>query len=266
MSKLKREIFIFTSLCLLICNSLWYFAYSNQESEFSVFFMMIASFFPMILTLVITKITKEGWDNLGIVFNLKKSWRIYLISIFGTVLLVYMANPILLLFFPKNISTTFTMKELIHIAVMLLLGIGCFIECMGEELGWISYLFPRLEKLLGTVFGCVVLGVIRATWHLGILVWMEHPVLSFIEIMMSNVCLQFFMVYLYKKSGSLFPCTISHGISNLMPIFLVYEKEWYYTSILPIIVAMIPELLFGVFGYIQLKRSGLLELHLIKGK
>lgn len=95
---------------------------------------------------------------------------------------------------------------------------------------------------------------------------MEHPVLSFIEIMMSNVCLQFFMVYLYKKSGSLFPCTISHGISNLMPIFLVYEKEWYYTSILPIIVAMIPELLFGVFGYIQLKRSGLLELHLIKGK
>lgn len=239
MSKLKREIFIFTSLCLLICNSLWYFAYSNQESEFSVFFMMIASFFPMILTLVITKITKEGWDNLGIVFNLKKSWRIYLISIFGTVLLVYMANPILLLFFPKNISTTFTMKELIHIAVML---------------------------LLGTVFGCVVLGVIRATWHLGILVWMEHPVLSFIEIMMSNVCLQFFMVYLYKKSGSLFPCTISHGISNLMPIFLVYEKEWYYTSILPIIVAMIPELLFGVFGYIQLKRSGLLELHLIKGK
>ena len=88
MSKLKREIFIFTSLCLLICNSLWYFAYSNQESEFSVFFMMIASFFPMILTLVITKITKEGWDNLGIVFNLKKSWRSCLAQYLGAWFLV----------------------------------------------------------------------------------------------------------------------------------------------------------------------------------
>ena len=259
MSKCKKEIIIYTSLCLLICNTLWYFAYSNQEADFSIFLLMIASFFPMFLTLVITKITKEGWDNLGIVFNLKRSWKIYLISILGTVFLVYLANPLLLLIFPKHISTTFTTKDLFQIAIMMLLGIGCFIECMGEELGWISYLFPRIEKLLGTTWGCVVLGVIRATWHLGILVFMEHPGISFFEILISNVCLQFFMVYMYKKSGSLFPCTISHGISNLMPIFLIYDKEWYYTHVLPIIIAMIPELLYAIFFYTQMKRSGLLK-------
>lgn len=142
---------------------------------------------------------------------------------------------------------------------MMVLGIGCFIECMGEELGWISYLFPRLEKLMGTTAGCIILGIIRACWHLGILVLMEHPILSFFELMVSNVCLQFFMVYMYKKSGSLFPCTISHGISNLMPIFLVYNENWYYTSILPIFVAMIPEILYGILSYIQMNKNNLLE-------
>ena len=258
MAKHKKEIIIFIALCLLISNPLWYLAYGNQESDYAIFFMMIASFSPMILTLIMTKITKEGWDNLGITFNLKKGWKIYLLSILGTTLLTYLADPVMLLLFPEHVTTTFTASNLTSIAIAMLLGTACFIECMGEELGWISYLFPRLEKVLGTMPACVVLGIIRAMWHLGILVLMDYPVVAFLEIMLSNISLQSFMVYMYKKSGSLFPCTISHGIANLMPIFLVYETSWYYTSVLPILVCFIPAAIYGVVGYLQMKKNGLL--------
>ena len=263
--KIWKKILIFTVLCLGISTPLWYLAYSNQEADYAVFCVMLASFLPAVLTLVITKITKEGWDNLGIAFNLKKSWKIYLLSMFGTTLLPYLADPLMLLLFPENVTTTFTPMELINIVIVMLIGTACFIECLGEELGWIGYLFPRLEKVLGTMPACVALGVIRATWHIGILVMMDYPVYGFIELLLSNVFLQSFMVYMFKKSGSLFPCTISHGISNLMPIFLVYDSSWYYTSILPMVVCLIPVVVYGVLAYLGMKKANLLCKKVVTG-
>ena len=259
MSNTKKEIIIFTIICLVVTNPLWYMAYKNPESDSAVFLTVIAGFFPMILALIITKITKEGWGNLGVKFNLKKGWKVYLISILGTTLLPYISDLLLMLIFQKHVTMNITTQAPLLILGAMLMGIACFIECLGEELGWIGYLFPRLEKVFGTTKACIFLGVIRALWHLGILIFMDFPIHSFFEIMLSNICLQFFMVYMYKKSGSLFPCTISHGISNLLPIFLVYENQWYYKSILPILVCSIPTILYGVLGYFQMKKSGLIE-------
>ena len=259
MNKVKKEITIFTIICLVVSTPLWYMAYKNPEADIAIFFTIAAGFFPMILTLVITKITKEGWGNLGIVFNLKKGWKIYLIAIFGTTLLPYISDLLLLLIFQKHVSVDIASNAPLLILGAMLMGIACFIECLGEELGWIGYLFPRLEKVFGTIMACVLLGIIRAVWHLGIFAFIEFPIHSFFELMLSNIFLQFFMVYMYKKSGSLFPCSISHGISNLLPYFLVYESAWYYKSILPIIVCMMPSMLYGAFGYFQMKKSGLIE-------
>lgn len=258
MTKKVKEILIFSLICFIISNPLWYFAYSNQESDYSMFLMMIASFFPMVLTLIVTKISKEGWNNLGIAFNFKKSWKIYLVSMLGTTILPYITELLLIIVFPKNVTTTFILSDLCKIAIFALVGTACFVECLGEELGWIGYLFPRLESVFGTMPACITLGIIRTIWHLGILVLMDFPIHAFFELTLSNIFLQSFMVYMYKKSGSLFPCTISHGISNLLPIFLVYEKSWYYTSILPIIIGLIPTLIYGIYGYFQMKKNGLL--------
>lgn len=258
MNKKKREIIIFVVLCLLISNVFWYISYANEKTDYAIFFMVIASFFPMILSLIMTKITKEGWNNLGVKFNIKKGWKIYLLSIIGTAILPYLTDALLMSFFRNNVSTTFAINELSGIAIGIVVGTACFIECLGEELGWIGYLFPRLEEQCGTIPACIFLGITRAMWHIGILVFMDFPVYAFVEIMLSNIFLQPFMVYMYKKSGSLFPCTISHGISNMLPIFIVYEQAWYYKSILPILVGLIPVVVYGMYGFIRMNKAGLL--------
>ena len=254
MNKKKIETIIFVVLCLAVSNVFWYLAYANEESDYTIIFMVLASFFPMVLSLIMTKITKEGWNCLGVKFNFKRGWKIYLLSILGTSILPYLTDVLLLLIFPNNVSTTFTSAELSSVAIGILIGTACFIECLGEELGWIGYLFPRLEEQCGTVVSCVLLGIIRAMWHIGILIFMDFPVYAFVEIMLSNIFLQPFMIWMYKKSGSLFPCTISHGITNMLPIFLVYEKEWYYKSITPIFVGLIPVVIYGIYGFLRMKK------------
>lgn len=51
---------------------------------------------------------------------------------------------------------------------------------------------------------------------------------------------------------------ISHGITNMLPIFLVYEKEWYYKSITPIFVGLIPVVIYGIYGFLRMKKTGLI--------
>lgn len=252
-----RYIVIYTGIVLVLANVCWYIGYSDPEAEYAAFLVVIASFLPMAVTLIMTKITGEGWNHLGIQFQLKKNWRIYLLAVGGTVLLTYFADPFMLMLFPGKVSSSFTMAGLPGILGDVLLGTACLIECLGEELGWISYLFTKLENVMGTLPACLLLGIIRGIYHLGILVWMEFPAAMFVEITLSNMCLQPFLAYMYKKSGSVFPCSISHGISNLLPIFLVYESQWYYTNIRAMAVCMLPAVLFGICGSIGLRRMEL---------
>lgn len=254
-----KQIIVFLIPCLVISNILWYLGYSDQTSDNSMMFVMLAGFLPAALALIITKVTKEGWNNLGIAFNIKNGWKMYLLSIIGTTAMAYLADPLMLLIFSEEVSTTFTLPQIKDVALAMLIGTACLIECLGEELGWIGYLFPRLERMMGTIPACAVIGTIRAVWHIGILFFIEYPVVSFIELMLSNIFLQLFMIYMFKKSGSLFPCSISHGISNLLPIFLVYESKWYYTSVVPMVISMLPALIFAALGFLGLKRNGLIE-------
>lgn len=254
----EKIVWLYLVIVLLLANICWLIAYSNPEDDGALLFIMIASFLPMVLTLIITKITKEGWNDLGIQFGFKKGWQMYLVSIFGTLLMTYLANPFMLLLFKGQVTSSFTPAALGEVALSTLLGIACFIEMMGEELGWIGYVYPRLEKLTGSISALVLLGIIRGIYHLGILFYMDHPVVAFVEITLSNILLSPFMIYLFKRSGSVFPCTISHGIANLLPIFLIYDNDWYYSHIWPMVICMIPTLLVGAYGLLGMKKHGYL--------
>ena len=237
---------LYIVIVLVAGNILWYIGYSNRESDDAVFCIVLAQFMPMLVCLFMSRISKEGWNNLGIKVQ-KKSWKYFLLSIIGSVIIVYAADPLALLLFPNAVSTNFSIREIANILLLTVFGTACFIECLGEELGWIGYLYEKLERLIGIGWACVLLGVIRGIYHLGMIVLMNYPVQMFVEITISNICLSFFMVYLYKKSGSIFACSISHGICNLLPVFLVYEEDWYYTHFPVMMVMMIPSVIYALF-------------------
>lgn len=41
-------------------------------------------------------------------------------------------------------------------------------------------------------------------------------------------------------------------------VWKVYDRSWYYTSILPMVVCMIPVVVYGVLAYFGMKKEGLL--------
>lgn len=250
-------IIIYVTLCLGISNLLWVLAYSSPEEDGNMIFAMLAAFLPMLLALIMAKITGDGWNHLGIAFHFRK-WRCYLFAVLGALLLAYGGNPLMLLLFPGEVSSSFSPDRIGEILLTVLLGILCFIECLGEELGWIGYLFPKLEELAGTTGSILLLGFIRGCYHIGLLVFMDYPVQGFVELTISNILLQAFMIYLYKQSGSLFPCSIIHGISNLLPILLVYDNHWYYHNFFAMAVNMIPAAVIGIACYLIMKKKEML--------
>ena len=50
--------------------------------------------------------------------------------------------------------------------VLAVLLLAVAINGFGEETGWRGYLLPRLQRRLGAVGGCLVLGPVWALWHL----------------------------------------------------------------------------------------------------
>jgi len=245
---------VYILIVVIISNIFWYVGYLNEESALSMFMLMLAQFFPMIVCLIMTKITGEGWNNLGITIK-KKSWKYFGISIVATICLSYLSDPVVLLVFGKNVESSFTISSLWEIAMMTLLGTACFIECLGEELGWIGYLYGKLEHEMGIWKACTILGLLRGIYHIGILLHMDYPVQGFIELTVTNICLSFFMVYLYKKSESIFACSISHGISAMLPVFLVYNEDWYYTNPFAMMLANISFFLVGGYCFMKCKRT-----------
>ena len=153
----------------------------------------------------------------------------------------------MLLLFSENVSLDFGKDQMLNILLMTLVSIACCVECLGEELGWIGYLYGKIESMVRTIWTCVILRTIRGVYHIGILIHMDYTIPAFLELTLSNICLSFFMVYLYKRSESIFTCSISHGISGLLPILLIYNQQWYYTNPLAMIVSNFWVIVFGVF-------------------
>ena len=56
---------VYTMIVLIVSNIFWCIGYKDEESATVNFFIMAAQFLPMIVCLIMTKITQEGWTNLG---------------------------------------------------------------------------------------------------------------------------------------------------------------------------------------------------------
>lgn len=260
MKNKKLEIILYVIICLLLANVFWYCAYIYMKDIIGVVAMMLGSFIPMILALIFIKIFKGNYKELGFRLNMKKSWKIYLLSFIISVFLSYVATPLMLLIFHGKVSVDFTQETLMMLFLTPIVGTISSIEMMGEEIGWIGYLYPKLEKNNGTILACIILGIIRGFYHFGIIIVRDFPIHGLIELTVSNILLSFVMVYLFKKSKSLFPICLLHILLNLFPIILVYENSWYYTSIFPMIISMLPAIIISLYFICLMKKQNLIEL------
>ncbi len=230
----RKYIWIFLLCCLPLSNILWYAAYSSGDESVSTSLVILTSFLPALTALILCKISGEGWDNLMILLNIRKAWEACLFAVAGALVMNYLNELLMYFMFRGDVffqAGAFTLRGLGEIFGMTILGAFASVEMLGEELGWLGWLFPKLEKMHGTKAAMLLLALIRTMWHLGIIISLPHPLIGLCDLFLSNLLSQGFLVYLTKKSVSLFPAAVVHAVTNLLPALVAYSDSFYQAHI-----------------------------------
>jgi membrane protease YdiL (CAAX protease family) len=123
---------------------------------------------------------------------------------------------------------------------------------LGEETGWMGYLYPRLERLHGTVTAIIFMGIIRGFWHLAMLAQSDLSAMfcNLLFLTLSNILLGSVLVLVTKKSGSVIPAALIHALTNSIPNvytgFLQTNETMYRNNYVWIsLVSMLPLAVVG---------------------
>jgi membrane protease YdiL (CAAX protease family) len=185
---------------------------------------MIFSFSPAIASLITRAVTKEGFRDMKLHLHLTGNIRYYLIA-FGLPLVCLSAMFLLPVFVSGHGDWLggFTFGNVLSNAFLLIsFSAVQSIGLLGEELGWRGYMNQKMEPLLGTVGTCLVGGIVWGLWHfpLDISGYLDGNG-TFSEVLVSTfgrlamlTCFGAFLMWLTKKTNSVFPAVIAHFMYN----------------------------------------------------
>jgi len=195
---------------------------------------------PALGNILTRLITREGWKDMGLHPNFKKSWRFWLA---GWFLPVAMTLPGAALFFalfpqyfdasllyvrhlmatsPTAASMTPWTLMIIQIAQAVLIApILNSIATFGEEFGWRAYLLPKLMPLGGRK-AMLLIGLIWGIWHWPVIFmgyeygfnYPGYPWAGPLLFIWITFGLGIFLGWLTLRSKSIWPAVIGHGAIN----------------------------------------------------
>lgn len=172
----------------------------------------IGGFGPTIASIILLDGKKSLKNILNYIFSHKKNTIIYLL-IFCTL---------------EAISVGVSSRELnqaIPLYMIPLILIQTIIIGGGnEELGWRGLMQPTLEKKMSFPLATLITGVVWSVWHLPL--WFiegtSQSALPFVVFALFTTAMSFWLACVYKKTNSIFYCSILHGLNNLlMTIFIL---------------------------------------------
>ncbi|WP_024859449.1 CPBP family intramembrane glutamic endopeptidase [Ruminococcus flavefaciens] len=185
---------------------------------------MIFSFSPAIASLITRAVTKEGFRDMKLHLHLTGNIRYYLLA-FGLPLIFFSARILLPIIVSghSNWLGVFTVQDAVASVFMLAaLSVVQSIGLLGEELGWRGYMNQKMEPLFGTVGTCLFGGVVWSLWHLpmDLAGWLDGED-TFSDTLMTCggrmlllTCFGTFLMWLTKKTDSVFPAVVAHFMYN----------------------------------------------------
>lgn len=188
----------------------------------------VSMLFPAIGNFLTRIITKEGFKDSCLKFNLKGNIKYYLIAVLLPVVYYFITTFVIIIgYMPSG-----TMGEIMHNAnlfhvlsasiYIITLSVLDNVITFGEEFGWRGYLTPKLEELAGTRAAYIISGIIWGLWHAPIIVmghnfgkeYKYYPYAGIIAMCVSCIFIGAFYSVLTKKTKSVFPAAISHAMNN----------------------------------------------------
>jgi len=208
-----------------------------MESSAKVSFVIVQlfSFSPAIACLITRAVTKEGFGDLKLHFNFRRNFRWYMLA-FALPLVCFSASqllPVIMSGYGSRLSG-FTANNVLSV-IFILMGQSAVVSAglLGEELGWRGYMNQKLEPLVGTVGTCLIGGIIWGLWHFPIDLANYFGGGGSLSFSMENAfsrlamltCFGVFLMWLTKKTDSVFPAVVAHFMFNqsqnaLMSLFM----------------------------------------------
>lgn len=209
-------------------------SYEDSAMQFILMFSMLC---PSIAALVTRKITKEGFavtgrDSLMLGIDLKnKKWIWFVLAFFMPVLYSDFGILIYYVIFPEAfdpgmldmIEIPRSMLFLVPVAGITYSALLCSFGALGEEIGWRSYLYPKLEELFGTNKAVLFGGIIWGLWHFPAIYaghnfghgYFGEPWTGFVVFTIFTIVIGSILFYLTKKTGSVWAAAFMHAANNV---------------------------------------------------
>lgn len=196
----------------------------ETSARVSFVIVQLFSFSPAIACLITMAVTKEGFGDMKLHFNFRGNFRWYLLA-FAVPLACFSASqllPVIMSGYGSRLSG-FTADNVLSV-IFILMGQSAVISAglLGEELGWRGYMNSKLEPLVGTVGTCLIGGIIWGLWHfpidisnyLGGYGSFSFSMKSAFGRLVLLTCFGVFLMWLTKKTDSVFPAVVAHFMFN----------------------------------------------------
>ena len=193
----------------------------NSSNTFYFIVFYLFSFSPAIASLITRAVTKEGFHDMKLHLNLSGNFKWYLLA-FGLPLLCFSAKFLLPVILSGHADWLggFTVRNVLsYVLTLAAMSALMSIGLLGEELGWRGYMNQNMEPLLGTVGTWIAGGIVWSLWHLPNDIAGCDGTLSDALSMCGGRMIQLtlfgvFLMWLTKKTNSVFPAVIGHYMFN----------------------------------------------------
>jgi uncharacterized protein len=195
---------------------------------------------PTLGNILTRLITREGWKNMSLRPNFKKSWRYWLAGWFLPVVMTLPGAALFFVIFPQYFDaslpyvrhlmaaapTTSAMSPWTLVIIQLVQGVliapivNSF-ATFGEEFGWRAYLLPKLMPLGGRK-AMLLIGIIWGIWHWPVIFmgyeygfkYPGYPWAGPLLFIWVTFGLGIFLGWLTLRSKSIWPAVIGHAAIN----------------------------------------------------
>lgn len=218
----------------------------SYEDQAMGFILTLSMLTPAIATIITRKVTKEGLpvtgkNSLMLGIDLKnKKWLWFLLAFLIPIL--YWDSGMLFYYgiFPQAfdisaldrlLAANGISKNLLFLLPFAGISSSFLISfgALGEEIGWRTYLYPKLEELYGTTKAVIIGGIIWGAWHFPAIYaghnfghgYFLEPWSGFLVFTIDTIVTGNILFYITKKTNSVWAPAFMHAAFNTFSGFTI---------------------------------------------
>lgn len=212
LSKYLVVTFLITWICWISLSVLIKLGIINFYHPLAIILHLIGGFGPTIASILVFngKVTIKSIFKWVFKYN-KRTIRYLLLFCFAETLVIGSSSLEINTSFPLYIA------PLVFVQAVLIYG-------GNEELGWRGTMQPIMESKMPFPFATLITGIIWSIWHSPL--WFVNGAsqqnIPFILFTLLGIFLSFWLAAIYKRTQSVFFCSLLHGLNNtLLSLFVI---------------------------------------------